>query len=324
MDITLLSVKNETHIKQSGKNNRMRKTIDTSILRGELREQEVMSRHTSWKTGGVADYFYSPTDIDDLSVFLSAVPIDMPIIWVGFGSNLLVRDGGVSGVVISVVGVLDKLELINGNEILIDAGVPCVKAARFAAKQGLGGIEFLAGIPGSIGGALTMNAGAYGGEIWRCVKQVETINRKGVSKKYAKEHFEIAYRSVSIPEDEWFTGCKIALENSSKTVVENSIKTMLSERAEAQPLGQLSCGSVFRNPPGDHAARLIEACGLKGKYIGGACVSEKHANFIVNMGDATSSDIEALIEFILTTVYEKHGVKLVAEVRIIGNSGSAQ
>ncbi len=320
----MLSVQNEMQYRQSGLKNRMLKTIDTSTLNGELREHESMSRHTSWKTGGDADYFYSPADIDDLSVFISAVPMNMPIIWVGFGSNLLVRDGGVSGAVISVVGVLDSLEFTNGNEIYIGAGVPCVKAARFAAKQGLGGIEFLAGIPGSIGGALAMNAGAYGGEIWRNVNQVETINRKGERKIYAKQHFEIAYRSVSIPKDEWFTACKIELELSARSVVEKRIKTMLSERAEAQPLGQLSCGSVFRNPPKDHAARLIEACGLKGRHLGGACVSEKHANFIINMGDATSSDIEQLIELIRATVYEKHAVKLIPEVRVIGDSGRDQ
>jgi UDP-N-acetylmuramate dehydrogenase len=306
--------------RQSVLNNRMQKTIDTSTLRGELREQESMSRHTSWKTGGDADYFYTPADIDDLSVFISELPIDMPMTWVGLGSNLLVRDGGIPGVVISVVGVLDGLEIINGNEISIGAGVPCVKAARFAARQGLGGIEFLAGIPGSIGGALAMNAGAYGGEIWRNVKQVETINRKGERKIYPRDHFEIAYRSVSLPEDEWFTACKMELSLSDKSVVEKKIKTMLSERAEAQPLGQLSCGSVFRNPPEDHAARLIESCGLKGTHVGGAYVSEKHANFIINTGDATSSDIEQLIELICTTVNETQGIKLIPEVRVIGET----
>lgn len=320
----MLSAQDEKQHRQSGLNNRMRKAIDTSSLRGELREHESMSRHTSWKTGGAADYFYSPADIDDLAVFISRVPSDMTIIWVGLGSNLLVRDGGISGVVISVVGVLDDLEATNGKEVSIGAGVPCVKAARFAARHGLAGIEFLAGIPGSIGGALAMNAGAYGGEIWRNVKQAETINRKGERKTYPKKHFEIAYRSVSLPDDEWFTRCTIELEVSEKSIVEKHIKTMLSERAEAQPLGQLSCGSVFRNPPEDHAARLIESCGLKGTYVGGACVSEKHANFIINMGDATSSDIEGLVELIMATVYERHAVKLIPEVRVIGKARSDQ
>ncbi|GJM04347.1 MAG: UDP-N-acetylenolpyruvoylglucosamine reductase [marine bacterium B5-7] len=320
----MLSEQNKTQYRESGLDNRMQRTINTSALRGDLREQEPMSRHTSWKTGGVADYFYSPADIDDLSVFISEVPMEIPIVWVGLGSNLLVRDGGISGVVISVVGVLDNLEFINGNEISIGAGVSCVKAARFAAKEGYSGIEFLAGIPGSVGGALAMNAGAYGGEIWRNIKQVETINRKGVRKIFSKADFEIDYRSVSLPKDEWFTACDIELKLSEKTAVTRNIKKMLSERAEAQPLGKLSCGSVFRNPPEDHAARLIESCGLKGRYVGDACVSEKHANFIINMGAATSSDIEQLIELIRTTVYEKHAVKLIPEVRVIGEARGAQ
>lgn len=316
----LTGAQNEIQLKQVALNNSMNVVIDTSRLRGELLEQEAMSRYTSWKTGGDADYFYRAADIDDLAVFMSRLPSDMPITWIGFGSNLLVRDGGLAGAVISVVGVLDDFEMINETEITIGAGVSCVKAARFAAKQGLAGIEFLAGIPGSIGGALAMNAGAYGGEIWQYIKQVETINRKGERRLYAKDQFEIAYRSVSLPEGEWFVACQMELEMSDKDTVEQRIRTMLTERAEAQPLGQHSCGSVFRNPPGDHAARLIDDCGLKGKHIGGASVSEKHANFIINTGNATSADIEQLIELVQATVLEKQAVKLNPEVRIIGES----
>lgn len=314
----MLSEQNEMQHKQAILNNRMRVDIDTSTLRGELREQEPMSRHTSWKTGGDADYYYRAADVDDLSVFMSILPSDMPVTWIGFGSNLLVRDGGLSGAVISVVGVLDDLEIINETEITVGAGITCAKAARFAARQGLGGVEFLAGIPGTIGGALAMNAGAYGGEVWRYVKQVETLNRNGERKICTKDQFEIGYRSVSIPEDEWFIACNMELEISDKEIVEQRIRNILSERAEAQPLGKLSCGSVFRNPPDDHAARLIDSCGLKGKQVGGATVSEKHANFIINSGNATSLDIEQLIELVQATVYEKHAVKLIPEVRVIG------
>lgn len=296
--------------------------FDKAGLRGELREQEPMSRHTSWKTGGNADYFYSAADIDDLSDFISRVPDDMPITWVGYGSNLLVRDAGIEGAVISVAGVLDKLELKNTKRITIGAGVPCAKAARFAAKHGLSGVEFLAGIPGTIGGALAMNAGAYGGEIWNYVDQVETINRSGEVYTHLKEKFDVAYRSVSIADDEWFVEATLTLEVSTKEVVEKSIRTMLAERAETQPLGQYSCGSVFRNPANDHAARLIDDCGLKGEKIGGASVSKKHANFIINTGEATSLDIERLIERIQTTVYEKQAVQLIPEVRIIGRDKS--
>ncbi len=305
-------------------NNSMTIDLDRTLFRGELREQEPMSRHTSWKTGGEAEYFYVPTDSDDLSEFLSSVPNDMPVTWVGLGSNLLVRDGGLSGVVVSVIGVLNELECISKNELKIGAGVTCAKAARFAAKHALAGIEFLASIPGSIGGALAMNAGAYDGEIWQYVKQVETINRNGERRIYSSDQFEIGYRSVSLAADEWFVACTLQLEISNKEEIEKNIKQMLSERAEAQPLGQHSCGSVFRNPENDHAARLIESCGLKGKQLGGAIVSEKHANFIINAGNATSLDIESLIELVQSTVFEKCAVKLIPEVRIMGKKRSEQ
>ena len=320
----MLGIENEMQKMRVVFNNSMNIDIDSTLFRGELREQEPMSRHTSWKTGGDAEYFYVPADSEDLSVFMSGLPSDMPVTWVGLGSNLLVRDGGLSGVVVSVIGVLNELECINENELKIGAGVTCAKAARFAAKHGLAGIEFLASIPGSIGGALTMNAGAYGGEFWRYVKQVETINKKAERQFYSRDQFEVGYRSVSLAADEWFVGCTLELNISNKEEIEKNIKQILSERAAAQPLGQHSCGSVFRNPEKDHAARLIDSCGLKGKQIGGAVVSEKHANFIINTGDATSLDIETLIEEVQATVFEKHAVKLIPEVRIIGEKRGAQ
>ena len=298
--------------------------LDTMSLQGELRTQEPMSRHTSWKTGGNADYYYIASDINDLAKFISKLPTSTPITWIGFGSNLLVRDGGVSGVVVSVVGLLNELKKINETDIFIGAGVSCVKAAHFSAKHGLEGIEFLAGIPGTIGGALAMNAGAYGGEIWSYIKEVETINRKGKREIFEKDKFDINYRSVSISENEWFIACKMKLEISTRTVVSDRIKKMLSERADGQPLGKLSCGSVFRNPTNQHAAKLIELCGLKGKKVGGAVISDKHGNFIINTGNATSLDIEQLIEFIQACVYEKYDIKLIPEVRIIGESNKGE
>ena len=298
--------------------------LDTMGLQGELRTQEPMSRHTSWKTGGNADYYYIASDINDLAKFISKLPTSTPITWIGFGSNLLVRDGGLPGVVVSVVGLLNELKKINETDIFIGAGVSCVKAAHFSAKHGLEGIEFLAGIPGTIGGALAMNAGAYGGEIWSYIKEVETINRKGKREIFEKNKFDINYRSVSISENEWFIACKMKLEISTRTVVNDRIKKMLSERADGQPLGKLSCGSVFRNPTNQHAAKLIELCGLKGKKVGGAVISDKHSNFIINTGNATSLDIEQLIEFIQACVYEKYDIKLIPEVRIIGESNKEE
>lgn len=322
--MTLLNIENAKQNWQMLLKNKMTMFFDKSLLRGELREQEPMSRHTSWKTGGNAEYFYTAADSDDLSVFLSNLPDGINITWIGLGSNLLVRDKGLSGVVISVVGTLNELECINRTELKIGAGVTCAKAARFAAKHGLSGIEFLASIPGSIGGALAMNAGAYGGETWGYVKSVETINRKGKIKLYSRSDFDIGYRNVSLVEDEWFTSCTLTLGISEQEEVEQSMKNILAERAEAQPLGQHSCGSVFRNPDNEHAARLIEMSGLKGKQIGGAIVSEKHANFIINTGNASSADIESLIELVQATVLEKHGIKLIPEVRVIGEKGVVQ
>ena len=319
----MLNGSNNRHEQDFIFNNRMQLQIDKDLLKGELREQEPMSRHTTWKTGGCADYYYRPASLEDLSTFMSMLPDDMPVTWIGFGSNLLVRDRGISGVVISVTGVLDTQELINDTEIKLGAGLSCAKAARFAAKHGLTGIEFLAGIPGTIGGALAMNAGAYGGEIWRYVYQVETINHRGKHTSFNKDQFEIGYRSVSLANDEWFISASLKLETSEKEKVEQRIRTLLAERAEAQPLGQYSCGSVFRNPPNDHAARLIESCGLKGKQIGGAAVSDKHANFIINSANASSADIEQLIEYVQATVNEKYGIKLIPEVRIIGKAVEA-
>jgi UDP-N-acetylmuramate dehydrogenase len=318
-----LSIK-ETQLKQTILNKKMFLDLDAMGLQGELRTQEPMSRHTSWKTGGNADYYYIASDINDLAKFISKLPTSTPITWIGFGSNLLVRDGGVSGVVVSVVGLLNELKKINETEIFIGAGVSCTKVAHFSAKHGLEGIEFLAGIPGTIGGALAMNAGAYGGEIWSYIKEVETINRKGKREIFEKDKFDINYRSVSISENEWFIACKMKLEISTRTIVNDRIKKMLSERADGQPLGKLSCGSVFRNPTNQHAAKLIELCGLKGKKVGGAIISDKHSNFIINTGNATSLDIEQLIEFIQASVYEKYDIKLIPEVRIIGESNKGE
>ena len=319
----MLSIK-KTQLKQEILNKKMFLDLDTMGLQGELRTQEPMSRHTSWKTGGNADYYYIASDINDLAKFISELPTSTPITWIGFGSNLLVRDGGVPGVVVSVVGLLNELKKINETDIFIGAGVSCVKAAHFSAKHGLEGIEFLAGIPGTIGGALAMNAGAYGGEIWSYIKEVETINRKGKREIFEKDKFDINYRSVSISENEWFIACKMKLEISTRTVVNDRIKKMLSERADGQPLGKLSCGSVFKNPTNQHAAKLIELCGLKGKKVGGAVISDKHSNFIINTGNATSLDIEKLIEFIQACVYEKYDIKLIPEVRIIGESNKGE
>ena len=290
-------------------------------VQGELRFDEPMSKHTSWRAGGPADVFFIPASIDDLSAFLAELDADTPIFWLGAGSNLLVRDGGLRGVVISATRMLRGLERLDESTVRAGAGLPCTQLARQCIRWGLGPSEFFAGIPGTVGGALTMNAGAHGGETWERVVSVRTIDREGEIHARTPADYEVAYRRVKGPVNEWFIDATLAFD-PNVTPSMDSMQAMLERRKTTQPLGLPSCGSVFRNPPGDHSARLIEAAGLKGHRIGGAEVSTKHANFIINRDDATATDIEALIEFVRQTVLEVHGVSLRHEVRIVGEAAS--
>lgn len=285
----------------------------------ELRvlKDEPMSRHTSWRVGGPADLFFRPLSVDDLAAFLRSVDVQKPVVWVGLGSNLLVRDGGLRAAVIETHGAFTKLERLSQTDVWADAGVSCAKLAKQCIRWGLGPAEFFAGIPGTVGGALAMNAGAFGGETWRHVVEVETIGRDGTRRTRLPADYQVSYRRVTGPDNEWFLGARLRFE-PRKDVQEQDIRDLLARRKETQPIGELSCGSVFTNPVGDHAARLIETAGLKGQRIGGASVSEKHANFIINSGDATAADIEQLIEHVRAVVEHKHGVRLTPEVRIIG------
>jgi UDP-N-acetylmuramate dehydrogenase len=287
-------------------------------LRGEMLFDEPLSRHTSWRVGGPARRFYRPADGDDLLVFLRALSPDEPLLWLGLGSNLLVRDSGFEGTVIATRGRLERLEMTGEHLLRAEAGVACAKVARMAARQGLVGSEFLAGIPGTLGGALAMNAGAFGGETWGLVRQVETVDRHGRLRIRSPGDFEIGYRHVRGKPGEWFIAASLELHEGAVASGQERIRQLLDRRSATQPVGLPSCGSVFRNPQGDHAARLIEAAGLKGERIGGACVSEKHANFIINLGDATARDIESLMQRVQQRVEEASGVRLLAEVRIVG------
>lgn len=291
-------------------------------LRGTLRHGEPLAQHTSWRVGGPAEHFYQPADRADLTLFLRQLPATEPLFWLGLGSNLLVRDGGLRGTVIAVSGVLNELSQTDAQTVRAEAGVACAKVARFTARAGLSGGEFLAGIPGTVGGALAMNAGAFGGEMWQCVTAVETIDRCGTEYLRRAHDYQITYRSVAGPHanpgKEWFLAAHLRLTPGDSAHAKTRIKDVLAQRKQTQPTHLPSAGSVFRNPPGDHAARLIESCGLKGLCVGGACVSEKHANFITNNGGATAADIEALITRIAATVAEQHGVSLIPEVRIVG------
>lgn len=283
-----------------------------------VRFGELLSRHTSWHVGGPADIFFLPRDRADLVAFLRVLPPAVPLLWLGLGSNLLVRDGGVRGVVVATRDALTALERRGEREVYAEAGVPCAKLARQCARWDLGPAEFFTGIPGTLGGALAMNAGAFGGETWRQVKQVETIDRSGAVRARAAHEYSVAYRHVDAPaNDEWFLSATLHFEAASS---EADTRALLERRRQTQPIGEWSCGSVFTNPPGDHAARLIESAGLKGLRIGGAVVSTKHANFILNEGEATARDIEMLIQKVQSEVELRHGQRLVPECRIVGEA----
>ncbi len=287
-------------------------------LRGRLLENEPMSRHTSWRVGGPADHFYIPADLDDLAVFLNSLPLPEPVYWVGLGSNLLVRDGGVRGTVIMTSHALNNLSVLQPGLVRAEAGVASAKVARFCTDDGLSGAEFLAGIPGTIGGALAMNAGAFNGETWKIVEAVETIDHRGERRTRPLSDYAVGYRSLQGPPGEWFTAARFRLTVGDALQGKTLIKTLLAKRGSTQPTQLPNAGSVFKNPPDKYAARLIESCGLKGAREGKACVSELHANFIVNSGGATATDIERLIARVQETVAREHGVKLETEVRVIG------
>jgi UDP-N-acetylmuramate dehydrogenase len=325
-------------------------------LRGRFLHNEPMKKHVSWRAGGLAQRVYIPADLEDLSWLVRSLPLDEPIHMLGLGSNLLVRDGGVQGVTILLHGVLKQLSVesrvqglppgeMNTGLVYAQAGVAAPKLARFCANQNLVGGEFWAGIPGTVGGALAMNAGCYGHETWEKVAQVLTLNRHGQLTERCAEEYATGYRHVALlqtaafslpnpttlageganvglrppkPIEEWFIGAWFRLPKGDGLASRATIKTLLQQRIATQPLQLPNAGSVFRNPPHDFAARLIESCGLKGYRIGDAQVSGKHANFIVNLGAATASDIERLIEHVETVVEARTNVRLLREVRIIG------
>ena len=299
-----------------------------SELRGLLRRDESMAKHVSWRAGGMARVFYQPADVLDLAAFLRSRPAKEPVLFVGLGSNLLVRDGGFPGSVVfthhALIGIEVESEVATPRGTLAfraGSGVPSPHLARFVAKHGGAGAEFLAGVPGTLGGALAMNAGCYGGETWSHVLGVETLDRTGELRHRSPADYELGYRHVALRSgnEEWFVSAVLGFSPGVEAEALARIKELLQKRVATQPLNQPNAGSVFRNPPGDHAARLIESCGLKGHTIGGAQVSHKHSNFIVNLGGATARDIESMVDHVQLTVFEKTGVELVREVRIVGD-----
>jgi len=303
-------------------------TIQFQGLRGELRRDEPMARHSSWQAGGPADRYFAPADLEDLSMFLGQLPPEEPILFVGLGSNLLVREGGWRGTVILTYAASKRPRMEDGL-LYADAGVACPRVARFAADNNLGSAEWMAGIPGTVGGALAGNAGCYGGETWDIVERVVTINRRGQLRRRARDEFEFGYRrcelktDASSDGDEWFASAHFRLPEGDREESRAIMKALLTKRRSTQPLQLPNAGSVFRNPAeGRTAAKLIQFSGLRKHQIGGARVSEKHANFIVNPGGAGSAaDIEALILHVQAVVEEQTNVRLVPEVRIVGDPG---
>ncbi len=279
-----------------------------------------MSRHTSWHAGGTAEIYFTPRDRDDLRAFLGTVPEGTPIHFVGLGSNLLVRDGGIRGVVVATQEALLRLERIDATTVYGEAGVACARIARQCIQWQLGGAEFFAGIPGTLGGALAMNAGAFGGETWNCVVSVETLDRHGGQHTRVPGEYSVSYRHVSASHpEEWFAAARMSFRHAPG-IDDSAVRELLARRRQSQPIGEWSCGSVFKNPPGDHAARLIETAGLKGARVGDASVSLKHANFIINHGAATAHDLEQLVLQVQAQVQAAHGIALQPEVRIVGEA----
>ena len=289
-------------------------------LQGELLSNELLANYNTWRVGGIAKSMYKPSSIADLALFLKQLPASEPLIWLGLGSNSLIKDKGFSGTVILTQGCLSEISLLDQTLVRVEAGVSCAKMARFCARNQLEGGEFWAGIPGTMGGALRMNAGCFNGETWQYVVEVETMTRHGEVRRRKPEEFDIAYRHVGNLGEEWFVAATCRLNPGEKERSLQLIKELLDHRAATQPTSEYNCGSVFRNPPNNYAARLIESCELKGMRLGGAVVSQKHANFIINHeGSASASDIESLIVAVQKTVYQKTCTELTCEVHIIGD-----
>ncbi len=289
--------------------------------RGTLLHQEPLAKYTSWRIGGPAKSYYRPIDNQDLVSFLRGLPADEPLLWLGLGSNLLINDSGFNGTVIHTQKMAAEVKLLDQVTVYVDAGVPCAKVAKFAGKNYLVGAEWFAGIPGTMGGALAMNAGAFGGETWQHVEVVGVVDRYGKVTERSPDEYTISYRSTVGPSlDEWFLYAHLRFTpvRDADPQYTKTVKQLLNRRNTTQPIGLPSCGSVFRNPPGKYAAELIEASKLKGMRVGDAEVSSKHANFIINVGDAKAVEVKELIDAIQRRVMDDHGVALQPEVKFIG------
>lgn len=287
-------------------------------LRGQLQHNHHLAKYTSWRIGGPARTFYQPADLDDLKNYLQNLPKNETILWLGAGTNVLLNSNGIDANVIYLRNRLTSLQNLDANTIRAEAGISCARLVQHCTHLGMTDAAFLAGIPGTVGGAVMMNAGAHGDNIWNHIIAVETINRAGEVKLRSANEFIAGYREVSglNKNQEWFVATHLKFNCENAMNAKNRVAELLAKRKATQPLSEFTCGSVFRNPPNNFAAKLIEECGLKGFKIGAARVSEKHANFIINEGKATSDDIQKLMQKIIDEVAKKTGIMLIPEVHV--------
>lgn len=289
-----------------------------SIVQGTVMVNEPMSKHTSYGIGGPASAYIVPKDRSDLAEILKfASQYDVKTYFVGSGSNLLVADSGIDGLVITPAKALTDLN-INGNTVIAESGVMLGRMVKECIKRNLSGIESLIGVPGTLGGALVMNAGAFGGEISNYLVSVEMMDMNGNISVHSPKDIEFSYRFSSIQHDEFVLKATFELKEEHPDIIQEKRAQASSGRKTNQPLRFRSAGSVFKNPENYAAGYLIDQAGLKGKKIGDAEISKHHANFFVNHGNASSSDITSLIKLARKTVYEKFGIKLELEIKTIG------
>jgi UDP-N-acetylmuramate dehydrogenase len=289
-------------------------------VRGRLSESAALAGITWFRVGGRAEVMFRPADRHDLLAFLQAKPADVPVTVIGVGSNLLVRDGGVPGVVLRLGRGFVEIKT-EGNDLLSDAGALDLNVATYAKRAGLGGLEFLCGVPGTLGGALRMNAGAYGKEIKDVVLWAEAADPNGRLHRLDPEALGFAYRRCAVPPDWIFLGARLAGRPDKLEAIAARMAEIQETRAESQPLRSRTGGSTFKNPPGAKAWKLIDQAGCRGLRRGGAMVSDKHCNFLINTGNATAADLEQLGEEVRRRVQATSGVELEWEIRRIGVTG---
>ena len=289
-------------------------------VRGKLTPMAALDKLTWFGVGGASDWLFEPADLNDLISLLQNCPHDIPVNIIGAGSNTLIRDGGVAGIMIKLTGFFQEIHIEHPNKIIAGAGVSDAELARFAAKNDLTGLEFLIGIPGTIGGGLKMNAGANGGEFKQIITHAFAVDRNGNQHKVSVDDLKMDYRHTQTPDDWIFTHAEFKTLPGEKQIIRQKMKQNLAHRADAQPIGKRTGGSTFANPKNHKAWQLIDAAGCRGLKLGGAQISEKHCNFLINNGAATASDIENLGLQICERVKQNSGIELRWEIKRIGRT----